>query len=129
MPAYRLPHKRSTLIFFPPDDYGMHITRRPLSEAQVVQVRVKQKGVSTVDGLFKFFDAQKDITTAVESIVMAHIWSPLPANLVVEGEGYTLHGFRKPWTYGKRVRFTWGRRKVRAADDKWVFVFDPRPIR
>ncbi|GLB42349.1 hypothetical protein LshimejAT787_1103640 [Lyophyllum shimeji] len=106
-----------------------HSPDRPFSEPQVVQVCIKPKGESTVDGLFKFFAAQKDITTAIESIVLAHIKSPLPASVIVQGEGYTLHGFRKPWAYGKRVRFTWGSREVSAAEDKWVFLFDPGYVR
>ncbi|KAF8066028.1 hypothetical protein FPV67DRAFT_1450450 [Lyophyllum atratum] len=127
MPAYQLPLNRSVLVFFPPDEYDMHLTGRTLYEARVVQVYLKQRK-STLRDMETFFRVQQDITTAIESILLAHITSPLPASLTVEGEGYTLYGSRKPWNYAKPLRFTWGSRDVRAAEEKWVFVFAPSPV-
>ncbi|KAF5379081.1 hypothetical protein D9615_005918 [Tricholomella constricta] len=128
MLPYSLPLNKVALVFFPPFDDGMDTTGRPSSNAQVVQVIVKQNGKLTLDDLAMFFPVQQDITMAVERILVAHITSPLPANLTIEGEGYRLHGAHKPWKYGKKLRLTLGRRDICAAEDKWVFIFDPVPV-
>ncbi|KAG5642079.1 hypothetical protein DXG03_003632 [Asterophora parasitica] len=87
MPLYSLPLNKAVLIFFPPiDDDCTDPTEQQSSQAQVVQVLIKQDGYASAY--------------------------------------YVEH---KPWTYGKQIQFKLGTQGICAAEDKWVFVFDPTP--
>jgi len=124
MVHYCLPLNKPVLVFFPPQHDKMLRTGR-LSESLVVQVKVTQNldSVFTVNDAVAYVHAQQDITVAIERLLMAHIISPLPARVELQGNGYSLHGERKQWDYGKTLKLSWGGQPVRSFEDKWLFVF------
>lgn len=71
-----------------------------------------------------YLRAQRDITTAIERLLVAHILSPLPHQIRLEGNGYSLHGEHKEWKYGKALQLAWGDQRVRPCKEKWSFVFN-----
>ncbi|KAL0959573.1 hypothetical protein HGRIS_011283 [Hohenbuehelia grisea] len=92
--------------------------------ATVVQVIIKSpKGVSSTE-IATFYIFQHEITAAIESILAAHLLSPLPQEVVLEGDGYRLNGVRIPWDYGKRLDLSWGKERLRTGATKWRFSFE-----
>ncbi|RDB30008.1 hypothetical protein Hypma_014130 [Hypsizygus marmoreus] len=128
MPSYCLPLNKAVLVFFPSQPDAMILPEEPPSQPRVVQVIVKQEGRSTINDIATYFLAQHDITTAVESVLLAHLTSALPPTITIEGKGYVLHGVRKEWKYGRGLQLSWGEKDVHACDDKWIFVFAPTPV-
>ncbi|KAF9467852.1 hypothetical protein BDZ94DRAFT_1247888 [Collybia nuda] len=121
--SYYLPLNKATLLFFPPQSDKM-INTGPLSMPWVVQVMIKQARTEPIDEIAVFFRAQNEITSAIESVLVTDILAPLPSNEVkLAGRGYSLHGVRKCWKYGKGIELAWGETPIRTCDDKWVFNF------
>ncbi|KAG6873082.1 hypothetical protein C0995_003126 [Termitomyces sp. Mi166 len=114
-PSYSLQLGQTALIFFPPL-YPDASTEHPSTEAQVVQVIVKPRYASssilhqymrvkltwrehrkpTRRCIEVFYRFERDITTAIESLLLGHIISPLPERLSIEGDGYVLYGGEFP---------------------------------
>ncbi|KAJ6557961.1 hypothetical protein B0H19DRAFT_124477 [Mycena capillaripes] len=121
---YRLRLGQSTLVFFPPqarDGADLH-------ESCVVQVMMKMESQSrypTREEVAAFYDAQEEITTVVEAILIENIIMPLQKTIEIEGDGYVLVGEKKAWVYGQGLVFKWGEEVVSACADKWVFYFRP----
>ncbi|KNZ78308.1 hypothetical protein J132_01088 [Termitomyces sp. J132] len=123
-PSYSLQLGKTALIFFPPF-YPDTRTEHPSADAQVVQVIIKPRK-STKRCIELFYKFERDITTAIESLLLGHIVARLPERVTIEGEGYALRGHRRPWKYGQTfVKFSWGEKELRASDDKWIFELDP----
>ncbi|KAJ7918448.1 hypothetical protein B0H13DRAFT_291732 [Mycena leptocephala] len=122
--SYRLRLEQSTLVFFPPQtrDSG------DLHESWVVQVMMKlesQERYPTREEVAAFYDAQEEITAAVETILIENLIMPLQKTIEIDGDGYVLVGEKKEWVYGRRLSLKWGDEEVRACADKWVFYFHP----
>ncbi|KAJ7359622.1 hypothetical protein DFH08DRAFT_952733 [Mycena albidolilacea] len=114
--------EESSLVFFPPQ------TRRggELREPTVVQVMIKMEPQSrfpTREEVAAYCDAQEEITTAVETLLVEDLFIPLQKRIEIEGDGYVLIGEKKEWVYGQRLVLMWGDEVVRAAANKWVFRF------
>ncbi|KAJ7100025.1 hypothetical protein B0H15DRAFT_1018340 [Mycena belliarum] len=120
---YHLNLEESTLIFFPPHGRGT----RGLQEPYVVQVMIKPETrfkSPTRDEVASFYDAQEDITAAVEAILLKNLIEPLHnTTIVADGDGYVLTGVKKEWVYGQGLELKWGDEVVRTCKDKWVFYF------
>ncbi|KAJ7918446.1 hypothetical protein B0H13DRAFT_2436507 [Mycena leptocephala] len=145
--SYRLRLEQSTLVFFPPqtrDGWDLH-------ESWVVQVMMKLElqercvssiyalvamhmgfNASNVPGRYPtreevaaFYDAQEEITAAVETILIENLIMPLQKTIEIDGDGYVLVAEKKEWAYGQRLSLKWGDEEVRACADKWVFYFHP----
>ncbi|KAJ7936542.1 hypothetical protein B0H13DRAFT_2303585 [Mycena leptocephala] len=118
--AYRLRLGESTLVFFPPRAKG----ERALCESHVVQVMMKvQVKAPTREEVAAYFDAQEEITAAVETLLLENILNPVQKRIEIEGNGYILAGEKKDWVYGRRVSLKWGDEEARVCADKWVFHF------
>ncbi|KAJ7031990.1 hypothetical protein C8F04DRAFT_1396903 [Mycena alexandri] len=120
--SYHLRLGESALVFFPPQTRDGH----DLEESYVVQVMVKIESETrspTREDVATYFDAQDEITAAIESILIENIIMPLQRTIEIEGEGYVLVGEKKDWLYGRRLHLKWGDEDVRACADKWVFYF------
>ncbi|KAJ7649301.1 hypothetical protein B0H17DRAFT_1215294 [Mycena rosella] len=118
--SYRLRLGESTLVFFPPQarDGG------DLHEPHVVQVMVKpQTRFPTREEVAAYYDAQEEITAAVEVILLENIVTPLHRKIELDGNGYSLTAEKKDWAYGRGLALKWGDEKIRACNDKWVFHF------
>jgi len=109
---YYLPLNKTTLILLHPDE----------NSPFVVQVTAKHAGESVIDELIEFYLAHHEITHAIENLIYAHIRTPLPENVEVEGAGFLLRGTRKPWSYGKTIKIKWGDEVIKPAEDKWTFI-------
>ncbi|KAJ7108700.1 hypothetical protein C8R44DRAFT_857624 [Mycena epipterygia] len=118
--SFRLALGKSTLIFFPRqarDGLDLH-------ESHVVQVMMKSQAMHpTREEVAAYYDAQEDITVAVETIVLQNLVMPLCKIIVIEGDGYVLTAEKKDWVYGRRLELRWGDEEVRPCGDKWVFYF------
>jgi len=49
----------------------------------------------------------------------------MPAEIILEGPGYTLRGKREHWGFGEGLKLTWGEERVTPCADKWIFFFIP----
>ncbi|KAJ7800398.1 hypothetical protein B0H14DRAFT_3885658 [Mycena olivaceomarginata] len=74
-------------------------------------------------GVAAYCDAQEEITTAVETLLVEDLFIPLQKRIEIEGDGYVLIGEKKEWVYGQGIVLMWGDEAVRAAANKWVFRF------
>ncbi|KAJ7185801.1 hypothetical protein C8R46DRAFT_1342994 [Mycena filopes] len=120
--SYRLRLDQTSLVFFPPQTRNGH----DMEESYVVQVMMKLESEArspTREDVAAYFDAQEDITAAVESILIENIIQPLQKTIEIEGEGYVLVGEKKDWVYGRRLHLKWGEEDIRMGADKWVFYF------
>ncbi|KAJ7665991.1 hypothetical protein DFH06DRAFT_1470227 [Mycena polygramma] len=123
--SYRLRLGQSTLVFFPPqarEDGDVH-------KSCVVQVMMKMESQSrnpTREEVAAYYDAQEEITAAVETILIENIIMPLRKTIEIDGDGYVLVGEKKDWVYGRRLLLKWGEEDVGACPDKWVFYFRPQ---
>ncbi|KAF8814797.1 hypothetical protein BYT27DRAFT_7156558 [Phlegmacium glaucopus] len=130
---YYLPLNKSTLVFFPPSEQSLSSNQDSIPQnghGYVVQVMIKSTQENpTIEEITTAFIYQYEITKAVESIIFARIFMPLPTEIRVEGKGYVLHGRRKTWVYGKSLQLKWGEICVRPCEDKWVFVLEVIPDR
>ncbi|KAF9443115.1 hypothetical protein P691DRAFT_680199 [Macrolepiota fuliginosa MF-IS2] len=91
----------------------------------VVQVTIKHAGNSIINELSQFYLNHHEISNAIEILLNAHLSTPLPPSthtVEITGDGFTLHGTRRPWPYGQTIRVTWGDEIVKPAEDKWTFV-------
>ncbi|KAJ6582906.1 hypothetical protein DFH09DRAFT_1309161 [Mycena vulgaris] len=118
--SYRLRLSESTLVFFPPQATNC----RGLHEPYVVQVMIRPQTRSpTREDVATYYDAQEEITAAVEAILLQNIITPLQNKIEIDGDGYFLTAEKKEWVYGKGLGLKWGDEEVRACADKWVFYF------
>ncbi|KAJ7778094.1 hypothetical protein B0H16DRAFT_1711628 [Mycena metata] len=120
--SYRLRLGESALVFFPPQTRDGH----DLEESHVVQVMMKIESETRSharEDVAAYFDAQEEITAAVETILIENLIIPLQSTFKIEGEGYVLVGEKKDWLYGRRLHLKWGDEDVRVCADKWVFYF------
>ncbi|KAJ6487753.1 hypothetical protein C8R45DRAFT_255818 [Mycena sanguinolenta] len=110
----------TTLMFFPPQ-------ARPggdLHEPAVVQVTMKRaSSIPTYEDVDTYYDAQEEITAAVELLVLENLIKPLEKVIEVVGDGFMLFGEKKDWVYGRRLLLKWGDEEIRIGADKWVFHF------
>lgn len=95
----------------------------------VVQVTIKSRNSSpSKEELAIFAIEQNDITTAIETLLLRHVYGSkkLPKRVVIQEDllRYTLVGERRRWTYGQWRQFYWGRHPLRSGEDKWVFYFE-----
>jgi len=117
---YYISLNKSTLVFFPPTSKE--------NNGYVVQAMIKSAQEDpTIKEITMAFVFQYEITKVVESIIFAHIFTPLPTEIRVEGKGYVLCGKRKAWVYGKSLQLKWGDMCIHPCEDKWVFVFKVIP--
>ncbi|KAJ6542272.1 hypothetical protein B0H10DRAFT_2244686 [Mycena sp. CBHHK59/15] len=108
--SYRLRLGESSLVFFPPQAAGTGTC-----EPYIVQVMMKSRARSpTREDVAAFYDAQEEITAAVQSVLIGNIMSPLDRRVEVEGHGYVLIGEKKEWKYGQGLAPRWGEDDVRA---------------
>ncbi|KDR80080.1 hypothetical protein GALMADRAFT_265265 [Galerina marginata CBS 339.88] len=137
---YFIPLNQSTLLFFPSDPVqNPNVPVNPKSDGKdlnnkseenggyVVQVMIKQARRNVIKEMTTFFLVQYEITKVVESIVFAHIFSPMPPEVRIEGRGYVLKGRRRSWDYGKTLNLRWGEDATKQCEDKWVFLFELVP--
>lgn len=110
-----IPLNKTSLIFLHPDQTP---TRNPL----IAQVTVRHAGESVVDELAQFYVFHHEITYAIETLICAHISTPLPPTLEIEGEGFVIRATRKSWVYGRNLEIRWGDLRVVPLEDKWTFV-------
>ncbi|KAK0191085.1 hypothetical protein F5146DRAFT_1047060, partial [Armillaria mellea] len=105
------------LCFFP-QQVGLDCTH----VGQVtVQTRTKD---STVPELVAYYNAQDDISKAIQRLFVGQRFCPLPQKIFLSGEGYKLTGTRKTWNYGKNtLDLQWGGDEVKLFTDKWTFLF------
>ncbi|KAJ6627994.1 hypothetical protein B0H10DRAFT_2210083 [Mycena sp. CBHHK59/15] len=81
--SYRLRLGESSLVFFPPQAAGTGTC-----EPYIVQVMMKSRARSpTREDVAAFYDAQEEITAAVQSVLIGNIMSPLDRRVEVEGHG------------------------------------------
>ncbi|KAJ7468071.1 hypothetical protein FB451DRAFT_1560577 [Mycena latifolia] len=107
--SYRLRLGESALIFFPPQARRV----QDLQEPYVVQVMVKPRMRSpTRVEVAAFYDAQEEITAAVEVLVLENIMLPLQSKIEIEGNGYFLTAEKKEWVYGRGLKLMWGEEEV-----------------
>ncbi|KAF9484999.1 hypothetical protein BDN70DRAFT_917194 [Pholiota conissans] len=130
---YYLPFNRPTLLFFP----AASKSNSALDEAQNYVVMATIKGAIGEDEnsdilrrenniakeMSTFYFQQYEITKAIESVTLAHIFIPLPPEVVLRGKGYTLTGKRKAWKYGMTLQLGWGEERVHPCPEKWIFTF------
>ncbi|KAJ7118664.1 hypothetical protein C8R43DRAFT_1035759 [Mycena crocata] len=118
--SYRLRLGQSTLVFFPSQSFA----GGALHESHVVQVMVKTESTSpTREEVAAYYDAQEEITNAVETLLLKNLIIPFQKTVEIKGDGYILTGEQKEWVYGRGLEPKWGDEEVRVGADKWVFYF------
>jgi len=140
-PDYIFPFNETKLLFLPcldlnvSDAYSRNSNDRSYigdklnsHTGMIAQVTVRLRDdlkLSTVNSS-KLLVAER-ITSVIEMLVLSHIHSApaLPETVIVHSNGYTLEGTRKPWTYGRNAKLTWGGQNLVPADDKWTFTIEP----
>ncbi|KAF7761423.1 hypothetical protein Agabi119p4_9415 [Agaricus bisporus var. burnettii] len=114
--SYYLPLNRTSLLLLHPQHPNPK--QRPI----VVQITTKMANERVVDEMTQFYLSHKDITKAIENLLCAHISTPVPRQVEIEGDGFLLRGSHKPWSYGRTISIKWGDQNLQPADDKWTFV-------
>ncbi|KAK0468223.1 uncharacterized protein EV420DRAFT_1503417 [Desarmillaria tabescens] len=116
LPEY-LPLNKTVLCFFPQQD--------GLDCAHIGQVTVETRTKNaTVPELVAYYNAQDDISKAIQRLFVGHNLCPLPQKIVLGGGGYKLAGTRKTWNYGKNtLDLRWGGDEIKLFADKWSFLF------
>ncbi|KAK0230916.1 hypothetical protein IW262DRAFT_1453842 [Armillaria fumosa] len=124
MPAktYLLPEHLSlnkTILYFFPQQVGLDC-------AHVGQVTVETRTKNpTVSELVAYYNAQDDISKAIQRLFVGQSFCPLPQKITLGGKGYKLTGTRKMWNYGKNsLDLRWGGEEVKLFTDKWTFLFN-----
>ncbi|KAJ6478722.1 hypothetical protein C8R47DRAFT_628434 [Mycena vitilis] len=123
--SYRLRLDQSTLVFFPPQAHK----DGDVQKSCVVQVMMKMESQSrspTREDVAAYYDAQEEITAAIETILIKNIVIPLRKTIEIDGDGYVLVGEKKDWLYGRRLSLKWGEEDVDVCPDKWIFYFRPQ---
>ncbi|KAK0242637.1 hypothetical protein EDD85DRAFT_296776 [Armillaria nabsnona] len=112
-----LPLNKTVLCFFPQQD--------SLDCTHVGQVTVETRTKDpTVPELVAYYNAQDDISKAIQRLFVGQIVCPLPQKIFLDGKGYKLTGTRKTWKYGKNtLDLRWGGDEIKPFTDKWTFLF------
>ncbi|KZP26269.1 hypothetical protein FIBSPDRAFT_928711 [Athelia psychrophila] len=143
MTPYHFTLNKSTLLFFPSPDakQGPHVVQVFIRTKRRVNASISPQ--ASVRELTSFYIVQVDITVrtpfmlrliyetevrmkrVVTSLVHAHTRAPMAAEIILEGEGYSLRGHREHWEYGESLKLAWGEERVTPCPDKWIFLFTP----
>ncbi|KAF7325953.1 S-adenosyl-L-methionine-dependent methyltransferase [Mycena kentingensis (nom. inval.)] len=128
MSPHLLQLDKPSLLFFPAQSLtvaGASNKSASLTQPSVAQIIVRsEKRYPTRAEVATFYDAQEDITAAIETLVFSDLARPYARKEVeIEGEGYVLVGEKIRWTFGQQYSFKWGQQQVQTNDVKWVFKF------
>ncbi|KAF9058183.1 hypothetical protein BJ165DRAFT_114827 [Panaeolus papilionaceus] len=131
--SYFLPINESRLVFFPhppmpqvasDGDVGERHFKNKSGRSCVVQVIIRQARKDVIEELTTFYLSQQEITKAVETVIYACLFAHIPELIQMHGNGYTLYGRRKGWSYGKQLNLRWGDDGVNSVSEKWSFILE-----
>ncbi|KAH9917667.1 uncharacterized protein BXZ73DRAFT_105489 [Epithele typhae] len=112
-----VPLNDTSVIFLHQDDLGS-------SSSYVVQITLKSAEPESPEFLHTYAAVQHELNQFILQYVSAHLKHPMPEYACFEGANYALEARRAPWIFGQSVEFVWGKEKLKACEDKWVFVFE-----
>ncbi|TEB32724.1 hypothetical protein FA13DRAFT_1790435 [Coprinellus micaceus] len=120
---------KSALLFIPPSPdkpspYSTSDDPFPYPLPSVVQVIVKAAQEYPEEETRAFGVVKEEVTKAIITFLAATRGEKVvPEQLVIEGQGFLLHGSRKEWALAPRLELFWGEVPIQCSRWKWRFIF------